>query len=330
MMLLRNRNMMTGLLCAVWLAVCALPAQAEYLARPDVRVFIDEVSQRHGLQRQWVEQVIGEARNRESIISAMTRPAEKTLSWDAYRRLFLNDKRIQWGHEFLAQHQGTLARAEATYGVPAATIAAIIGVETYYGRNVGSYRVLDALATLGFDYPPRAPFFRSELEQFLLMVHEQKLPPTELKGSYAGAMGFGQFIPSSYRNYATDFNGDGVVDLWHVEDAIGSVARYFALHGWQTGQPVALPMAAGAQADAGLLESSPKPLFTVAEIRGAGYQPPAGLADDLPAAVIRLQNEASAEYWLGLQNFYVITRYNHSPMYAMAVYQLSQELQRVR
>lgn len=308
-------------------ALLALSVQAgSYLERPEVQAFIDDVAGRNGLDKAWVQRVLAEAESKESIVAAMTRPAEKTFTWDAYRALFLNDNRIRWGHEFLQAQQQTLARAEETYGVPAATIAAIIGVETYYGRNVGSYRVLDALATLGFDYPPRGKFFRGELEHFLLMTHEQNLPPTALKGSYAGAMGFGQFIPSSYRSYAVDFNGDGVVDLWNVEDAIGSVARYFAMHGWQTGQPVTMPIKPARVIEDGLLEPAPKPTFTVAEIRAAGYGVPADVADDQLAAVIQLKNEASSEYWLGLKNFYVITRYNHSPMYAMAVYQLSREL----
>lgn len=303
------------------------PAQAgEYLSRPDVQAFVDEVSQKHSLDKAWVQRVLAEADAKESIIAAMTRPAEKTLTWDAYRALFLNANRIKWGKEFLQEQEATLARASETYGVPVEIIAAIIGVETYYGRNVGNYRVLDALATLGFDYPPRGKFFRGELEQFLLMAHEQNLPPTALKGSYAGAMGYGQFIPSSYRSFATDFNGDGVVDLWNVEDAIGSVARYFAMHGWQTGQAVTLPIKPAKVIEEGLLEPAPKPTFAVSEIRAAGYGVPDSVADEDIAAVIRLKNETSEEYWLGLKNFYVITRYNHSPLYAMAVYQLSREL----
>ena len=305
----------------------ALSVQAgSYLSRPDVQSFVDDVAERNQLDKDWVRRVLAEAEPKESIVAAMTRPAEKTFTWKAYRALFLNDNRIKWGREFLQEQQATLARAEETYGVPAETIAAIIGVETYYGRNVGNYRVLDALATLGFDYPPRGKVFRGELEQFLLMTHEQKLPPTALKGSYAGAMGFGQFIPSSYRSYAVDFNGDGVVDLWDVEDAIGSVARYFAMHGWQTGQAVTLPIEPADVIEEGLLKLAPKPTFTVAEIRAAGYGVPETVAGDDLAAVIRLSNEDSSEYWLGLKNFYVITRYNHSAMYAMAVYQLSQEL----
>ncbi|HEY9036443.1 MAG TPA: lytic murein transglycosylase B [Pseudomonadales bacterium] len=316
----------TGFLLAAGLSM-AIPAIAgDYLERPEVQAFVNEVAERNKLDKAWVQRVLAEAQAKESIVAAMTRPAEKTLTWNEYRALFVTQQRITWGKEFMTEHEATLVRAEETYGVPAETIAAIIGVETYYGRNVGSYRVLDALATLGFDYAPRAPFFRGELEQFLLMTHEQHLPPTALKGSYAGAMGLGQFIPSSYRNYAVDFNGDGVVDLWNVEDAIGSVARYFAMHGWQTGQAVTWPIKPPKVIEEGMLAPAPKPTFSVAEIRAAGYGVPDSVGDEELAAVIRLKNADSSDYWLGLKNFYVITRYNHSPMYAMAVYQLSQAL----
>lgn len=315
------------------LALCvAAPAHAEgYMDRPEVRQFAADVAARNGLDRAWVNSVLADAKAKDAIVTAMSKPAEHVMGWNEYRALFLTDKRIQMGQDFMRDNAATLARAESVYGVPATTIAAIIGVETLYGRNAGNYRVLDALMTLGFDYPPRSEFFRKELEQFLLMAHEQGLSPTELKGSYAGAMGLGQFMPSSYRQFSVDFNGDGVADLWNVDDAIGSVARYFTLHGWQPGQAVVYPLDPTATASQDVLASSPKPTLTVAEIQSAGYKPRTRLAPDLSGAVIKLANaDDTAEYWLGLQNFYVITRYNHSPMYAMAVYQLGQALQHGR
>lgn len=320
----RFLSVCSSLLLAMMLA---WPAQASsYVERPEVQVFIDDVSERHGLDRAWVSSVLAEARVRESVVTAMSRPAERVMTWRDYRKLFVNDRRINLGREFLAAHATTLARAESVYGVPPEMIAAILGVETYYGRNTGTHRVLDALANLGFDYAPRAEFFRKELEQFLLLVREQQLPVAEVKGSYAGAMGWGQFIPSSYRHYATDFNEDGRIDLWNVEDAIGSVARYFQMHGWQAGQPVAFPLQA--DADAQELERNLQPGLTLEQVQAAGYRLQASLEADTPVALIRLPNgELEApEYWLGLQNFYVITRYNRSPMYAMAVYHLSRAL----
>ncbi|NJN51250.1 MAG: lytic murein transglycosylase B, partial [Gammaproteobacteria bacterium] len=228
--------------------------------------------------------------------------------------------------EFWRAHAAELARAEAQFGVPAQMIVSIIGVETRYGRNTGSYRVADALSTLAFDYPPRSSFFRSELTQFLLLAREEGSEPLSLTGSYAGAMGYGQFIPSSYRAYAVDFDGDGKRDIWrNTSDAIGSVANYFKVHGWKSESPVVvqaepLDRRADAIANDALALN-----HTVGSIRALGMTMP-GYADEEPAMLVKLEGANGPEYWVGMQNFYVITRYNRSTMYALAVHQLSDAL----
>ena len=205
-----------------------------YLSRAEVDAYIEELIQQHDFSRPELEEVLAAAERRQDIIDLMRRPAERRLNWHEYRKIFLDEQRIAGGVEFWQQNQATLERAEKEYGVAPEVIVAIIGVETRYGRVTGRHRVVDALMTLAFDYPPRASFFRKELTQFLLLAREEGKNPTSLTGSYAGAMGFGQFIPSSYRNYAVDFDRDGVRDIWQNRtDAIGSVANYFSRHGWR-------------------------------------------------------------------------------------------------
>jgi membrane-bound lytic murein transglycosylase B len=267
-----------------------------------------------------------QARIRDDIIKAISRPAEKK-PWHQYRPIFVNEQRIEGGVRFWQEHRETLAQARTMYGVAPEIIVAIIGVETRYGRHTGRYRVLDALSTLAFDYPPRSKFFTSELEQFLLMTREHQLDPLELTGSYAGAMGQPQFISSSYRSYAVDFDGDGRSDIWNnTVDAIGSVANYFRRHGWQPGQPVAAELNLNGINVAPLLTDDLKPGYPVARFRNLGLQLPDNFDDAEPAKLLQLEILGGYSYWLGLQNFYVITRYNHSPLYAMAVYQLSQRI----
>src|SRR5699024_4420708 len=233
--------------------------------------------------------------------------------------------RIDRGLQFWQENQAALQRAEQTYGVPAEIIVAIIGVETIYGGNTGSYRVIDALSTLAFDYPPRAPFFRQQLKEYLLLTREEQVDPLSLKGSYAGAMGLPQFMPGSFRAYAVDFDGDGRIDIWqNPTDAIGSVANYFIEHGWQPGEQVAVradvndPELAAQGISAGLDPSS-----TVAELAKLGWMPRTALQPQRKVTAFRLDAEHGDEYWLGLANFHAITRYNRSVMYAMAVYELA-------
>ena len=283
-----------------------------------------------GFDRGYLEDVFEDAQRKDSILEAIARPAEKTKPWYDYRKIFVTDKRERQGIEFFAEHKETLERAERETGVPAEIIVSIIGVETYYGRITGSYRVIDALSTLAFDYPRRSPFFTKELKNYLMLTRDQGLDPLEMKGSYAGAMGYGQFMPSSYREYAIDFDGDGLIDIWaNPVDAIGSVANYFKRHGWRTGEQVVA--AATAEADVSeewyvRTRADLKPKFTVAEFTAAGIT----AADDLdPAAsavAMKFELEDGYEYWLGLHNFYVTTRYNHSAMYAMSVYQLAERI----
>jgi membrane-bound lytic murein transglycosylase B len=224
-----------------------------------------------------------------------------------------------------------LERVEAELGVDAQVIVAIIGVETRYGGNTGSHQVLDALSTLAFDYPPRSKFFSSELEQYLILAREEDIDVLNTKGSYAGAMGYGQFIPSSYRRFAIDFDQDGRRDLWDSPaDIIGSVANYMHMHGWTPGTTVAVRASVSGDKYQALSEQGLKPQFTVKDLRREGITPAAVVPEDARAALIALENKKGPEYWLGMNNFYVITRYNHSPLYAMAVYQLSEEIRQTR
>jgi membrane-bound lytic murein transglycosylase B len=221
--------------------------------------------------------------------------------------------------------------AEKVYGVAPQIIVAIIGVETRYGGNTGKYAVLDALSTLAFDYPPRAKFFRGELEQYLLLAREEHIDLLNTKGSYAGAMGYGQFIPSSYQRYAVDFDQDGKRDLWDSPmDIIGSVANYLHVNGWTPGAKVADRASVTGNRFKGVIEKGLKPEMTVKQLKSEGITPVKPLPADTLAALISLDQKSGPEYWLGLNNFYVITRYNHSPLYAMAVYQLSEEIRQAR
>lgn len=234
---------------ALSLSLVATGAFADYSKHDLAEGFVQDMVSKHGFKAQEVREILQRANKRQPILDAISRPAERTKTWKEYRPIFIQQLRITNGISFWKEHEQTLARAEKTYGVPAEIIVAIIGVETNYGRNMGSYEVLDALSTLAFDYPPRAPFFRSELENYLVLTREHSQSPFRFKGSYAGAMGFGQFMPSSYRNYAVDFSGDGFADIWENPiDAIGSVANYFVKHGWQSGKQVIVPAQLSARA----------------------------------------------------------------------------------
>lgn len=300
---------------------------ADYRGHPKTERFIAQLVNQHGFDRAYLESVLGQAEYKQSIVDAMTRPAEKTLTWGQYRNIFIKDKRIQAGKKFLEEHRQIFDKVEAKYGVPRELIAAIIGVETFYGANKGSYRVIDALATLGFDYPPRAAFFEKQLENVFLLAREQRLDIAELTGSYAGAMGYGQFIPSSYRAYAVDYDGDKVADIWHNEgDAIASVANYFAEHGWRSSAPVAHPVSLTRAVNNELINDNLKPLHTAAFLRQLGVTVPDSIYGSESASLMEYETDDGLEYWAGWHNFYVITRYNHSRLYALAVYQLSQAL----
>lgn len=280
-----------------------------------------------GVDRTWAAALLDQAERKQSILDAISRPAEKTKPWYDYRKIFLTDKRAREGVAFAQQNAETLAKVSDQTGVPASVITAIIGVETFYGRITGSYRVIDALATLAFDYPKRSPFFTRELQNFLVLAYETGKDPLALKGSYAGAMGYGQFMPSSYRAYAVDYDGDGVADIWtNADDAIASVANYFLRHGWQPGAPVIVP--ANYDGDSSeIFAGGLKPEKTVGELAEEGFAPRSATDISLVATPLRLEGSEGYEYWLCLENFYVITRYNHSAMYALSVWQLSQEIE---
>jgi membrane-bound lytic murein transglycosylase B len=316
----------------IMFTLLAVPASAYalgYSERAEVQAFVKELAAQNSFNERDLLTVFGEAKYKQSIIDAITRPAERTLTWAKYQDIFLTERRTVSGIEFMEKNRVALEAAHKVYGVPPIIVTAIIGVETMYGRIAGSYRVLDALSTLSFDYPPRSKFFKRELGEFILLAREEKKMITEFKGSYAGAMGMGQFIPSSYRAYAVDFDRDGFRDIWdNPTDAIGSVANYLAKHGWQRDKQIALEVSA-ANMSVDVFNVSLKPSKSIAELRALG------MADDLThldqeqaVSPMVLNGKGGEEFWIGLNNFYVITRYNHSKLYAMAVFQLSETLRR--
>ena len=306
-------------------------AENNYLNRPEVKKFIDDFSVKSDYSKDSLNNLFESVTTQTSVLEAIARPAEKKKNWTEYRKIFITDKRIKEGLVFWSENAQILAEAERKYGVPPEIIVAIVGVETFYGRYKGKYTVLDSLVTLGFDYPPRQKFFRSELAEFLLLAKEENLDPIAIKGSYAGAMGKSQFISSSYRNYAVDFDENGRRDLWDSnEDVIGSVANYFKRHGWQAGELVTVPAKVKGKRYKALLDKGIKPVASVSELPQYGVIAEYNLTTEQAVdanqsvALLEFNKNDSDEYWLGFNNFYVITRYNHSHMYAMAVYQLSQ------
>ncbi|MDH5344804.1 MAG: lytic murein transglycosylase B [Gammaproteobacteria bacterium] len=296
-------------------------------ARPDVKQFIDRMVEEHAYDRAKLESVLAGAESKSSIIDAISKPAEGTLEWHQYRKIFLTDERIEAGAIFWKDNEADLARISEGTGVPIEILVGIIGVETYFGRITGSYRVLDALATLAFDYPPRSKFFSGELEQFLLLVREEGMNATDATGSYAGAMGRPQFMPSSYRAYAVDSTDDGKRDIWeNWADVIGSIANYFVRHGWQTGKDIVAPATLGAQWQGATPENTLTPKETVTSLSHQGVMFSTGLGGDEKSQLITLKDEDGEQHWVGFHNFFVITRYNRSVMYALAVHQLGQEI----
>lgn len=317
-----------SLILAMMILTLSCSAQASYTQRKDVQEFINQMVKKHNFDRTILNQWVARANRLDGVLESIAKPAEKTLTWERYRPIFLKQKRIDLGREFMQEHRALLERAEKETGVSQSIITAIIGVETYYGRHKGKTSVFDSLMTLGFDYPPRSKFFRSELEHFLLLAREVDIDVSSIKGSYAGAMGMPQFISSSYRTYAVDFDGDSKRDLWNsTADVIGSVANYFKKHGWQRGGDVVQR----ARVKQNLKETTRtklKPHTSIADFRHQGVVTDKAYADDVMTTLVTLEGDDGIEHWLGLKNFYVITRYNHSAMYAMAVYQLSLELEK--
>lgn len=302
-------------------------ALSDYSEHPEAKAFVDKMVAEHDFSQEELVALLSEAQKQQKILDAIARPAEKTKEWFEYRKIFIQESRIAQGVKFWQENSENLVRAAERFGVAPEIIVSIIGVETRYGRHKGGYRVLDALTTLGFDYPPRAKFFRGQLEQFLLMVREQDQDAKVLMGSYAGAMGYGQFIPSSFRAYAVDFDGDGKVDIWeNTADAIGSVANYFREHRWQTDKPVVARVRIDENYDKSLLNSRGRPQHTLADLKAKGFVPVDQHSAQMKAMPLMFVGDNGKEFWVGFDNFYVITRYNRSHLYSMAVWELSQEI----
>ncbi|CAM2961320.1 murein hydrolase B [Escherichia coli] len=301
----------------------------DFANNPNAQQFIDKMVNKHGFDRQQLQEILSQAKRLDSVLRLMDNQAPTTSvkppsgpngAWLRYRKKFITPDNVQNGVVFWNQYEDALNRAWQVYGVPPEIIVGIIGVETRWGRVMGKTRILDALATLSFNYPRRAEYFSGELETFLLMARDEQDDPLNLKGSFAGAMGYGQFMPSSYKQYAVDFSGDGHINLWDPVDAIGSVANYFKAHGWVKGDQVAV-MANG---QAPGLPNGFKTKYSISQLAAAGLTPQQPLGNHQQASLLRLDVGTGYQYWYGLPNFYTITRYNHSPHYAMAVWQLGQ------
>ncbi|MDO9105860.1 MAG: lytic murein transglycosylase B [Methylovulum sp.] len=312
------------------LLVCAclvISACATRMTPPEpVQLFIKKMVDDHQFDESSLEEILATATVKDDILKKMQAPAE-ALPWYRYRKIFMTEARIDGGVKFWQDNAKALADAQRRYGVPAEIIVAIIGVETRYGQHTGNHRVIDALYTLAFGYPPRSAFFQGELENYLLLCRDEQIDPLELKGSYAGAMGMPQFMPSSFRRYAADFDNDGRRDIWHDHaDVIGSIANYFVKHHWQTGLGIALPVEARGDKYKTILNGDLKPNLRLAELESLDLKISVPLALDTKVKILALKQEEGEELWAVLDNFYCLTRYNHSPLYAMAVYQLSQAI----
>lgn len=301
----------------------------DFANNPNAQQFIDKMVNKHGFDRQQLQEILSQAKRLDSVLRLMDNQAPTTSvkppsgpngAWLRYRKKFITPDNVQNGVVFWNQYEDALNRAWQVYGVPPEIIVGIIGVETRWGRVMGKTRILDALATLSFNYPRRAEYFSGELETFLLMARDEQDDPLNLKGSFAGAMGYGQFMPSSYKQFAVDFSGDGHINLWDPVDAIGSVANYFKAHGWVKGDQVAV-MANG---QAPGLPNGFKTKYSISQLAAAGLTPQQPLGNHQQASLLRLDVGTGYQYWYGLPNFYTITRYNHSTHYAMAVWQLGQ------
>ncbi len=318
-------SLLLGLATMVHAAPTLAAPTASFADSPAAIAFARDLEQRQGFDASALLAQFATAHPNAQVLKLIKPPTSpQQRSWERYRQRFLTNRRIDAGVRFWQQHRATLAKASALYGVPEEIIVSIIGVETEYGQNTGNFRVLEALATLAFDYPPRAEFFRTELEQFLLMSRENGLDAAAVRGSFAGAIGIPQFMPGSQRRYGVDFDGDQRIDLSNsVEDAIGSVAHFLAQHGWQAGSQVAVPALIADAPAPELLEAGIRPRLNAGDLARQGIR--ANIADGASVALIDLVTPGKAtEYWLGLENFYVITRYNRSSFYAMAVFQLAE------
>jgi len=324
------------ILVALWLTLIgssfATLAQAPSKPglRPEVEEFITQLVSRHGFEEAELRRIFAQQKPNDGVLKSINAPTT-AKPWHEFRPIFVTPTRISGGIEFWKQNEDLLRRARETYGVPEQVIVSIIGVETIYGKRTGTFKVVDALYTLGFDYPARASFFRGELEQFLLMARDNAMDPNSVKGSFAGAMGLPQFIPTSYRNYAVDFDGDGKVNLWDgTADAIGSVANYLKQFGWAAGEGIVIPARISGTDYKEVLDAGLKPNMTLQQMQAKGVEATEPVAEQVQAGLFTLDIAQGQEFWLALNNFYVITRYNRSKNYAMAVHQLAEAIARER
>ena len=301
--------------------------QAVDVDRPEVKKFVDQMVEISDYDRETLNAILSDAKTQQTIIDAISRPAEKSKEWYEYRAIFITNERIKAGAAFWREHEQALNRISDETGVSREILVGIIGVETYYGRITGNYRVIDALTTLAFDYPRRSKFFSRELQEFLLLVLEEDMNAADATGSYAGAMGRPQFMPSSFRAYAVDGSDDGKRDIWNNwDDVISSVANYFVRHHWRRGEDVVTQATLGDQWHGEMPEKTLKPKATVASLSGQGVMFSTDQPADSKAQLLNLQSKEGERYWVGFHNFFVITRYNTSVMYALAVHQLGQEI----
>jgi membrane-bound lytic murein transglycosylase B len=305
-------------------------APAKVNLKPEVEKFITQMVQQHQFDESALRKLLSQVKGNEGVVKAINAPAT-SKPWYEFKPIFVTPTRTSGGVTFWNENAEQLKRAREIYGVPEEIIVAIIGVETIYGKRTGSFRVVDALYTLAFEMPERATYFRGELEQFLLLARENGMDPSTVKGSFAGAIGMPQFMPTSYRRFAVDFDSDGKINLWeNVPDIIGSVANYLHYFGWVAGQPIVVPARLSGTEYKDIVEKGFKPHLTLAQMLSKGVEPTDTVPPDLLAGLFSLEIEQGQEYWLAMNNFYVITRYNRSKNYAMAVYQLANAIARER
>lgn len=318
------------LMCCVVRSDAQTPPTEYRPLRAPVERFIVQMAHDHGFDLQQLRALFSQVQTSQSVLKGISAPST-AKAWYEFKPLFVDQNRIVGGVKFWNDNAGILAKARAEFGVPESVVVALIGIETRYGRNTGNHRVIDALHTLAFDWPARGDFFRGELEQFLLLCREQNWDPLTVKGSFAGAMGLGQFMPSSYRRYGTDYDGDGRIDLWtNPADAIGSVAGYLRYFGWREGTPIVAPARIDSDDPKALLDIGLKPSMSLAEWRVRGASPLTPLPDQFQASVFSVDLIGGPEYWFGFDNFYALLQYNRSRNYVMAIYELSREIARER
>ena len=315
----------------------SIPKVFHYTDLPQVREFAKQMQRKHDIPASAILSVLRKAKPQPHVLEQIAKPAEKTLLWSQYRKIFIQPKRIADGHKWYRQHQEWLEKAEGKYKVPGSIVVGIIGIETFYGKYMGKYRVFESLATLAFEPNNRQKFFRSELESFFLLAYEQKLNPMTIYGSYAGAIGFGQFIPSSYLHYAIDFDGDNVANLINNRaDAMGSIAHYLHKHKWEEDVGIAWPIELARPAseqEQQQWQRAQKPKKSLEHFLSTGLikkdSLPASIRQntDIPVSIVYLPEKQGGKYWIGTRNYYAITRYNHSNLYAMAVIELAKQIE---